>query len=278
LVIIFVWKFPKIVALLFAIFLVPDLTFLGAIVRKIPNGGFVSIIIAVILFLPMLIWLIGEYWLRIWLKNPNLSSSLNSISKRIVYSKDQNTVCKYTPSINNIHEIDVTTVPTMGIFITNSSAHTPHHFENFISNFHAFPQVLIFLNIKILKVPKIMPDNRLKIKVLDTNIYLVNASYGYTDRKENILDDIKSKIAKGELPSIETQKIAFITAHPRIRIHKTFTWNPRTWNLKTPLYFLLLPYQTMKGIWPTSTISIKLPVEQTIAVATFCPLLGGKVF
>eukprot|EP01125_Pyxidicula_operculata_P003748 TRINITY_DN1501_c0_g1_i1.p1 TRINITY_DN1501_c0_g1~~TRINITY_DN1501_c0_g1_i1.p1 ORF type:complete len:446 (-),score=126.83 TRINITY_DN1501_c0_g1_i1:377-1714(-) len=80
----FTWKLQWWKVMLFSVFLFIDVSFWTSVLVKVPNGGYVAIIISFCFFLLMLIWFLGEYRLKKFFKHNTISTQLKGLPHRIL--------------------------------------------------------------------------------------------------------------------------------------------------------------------------------------------------
>ncbi|MGB8705668.1 MAG: KUP/HAK/KT family potassium transporter, partial [Gillisia sp.] len=154
------WKLP--VAIMITIFLLCiDLSFLYANIDKIPDGGWVPLTVAALIYFIMTTWSKGRRLLSI------------ELTKIMVPIKR---------FIRELDEKEVTRIPLTAIYFSKSPDRTPPALvQNFKSNMVIHDQVVI-LSVNFKSVPHVPPNKRVLIKPLGKGFYRLLISYGYMDR------------------------------------------------------------------------------------------------
>jgi len=80
----YVWKYPLWKVVPFGLFLIVDFAFLTSTYVKIPQGGYVAIINALVFMIPMLVWFLGEQKLKYWRRAHDTTSPMESLAARFV--------------------------------------------------------------------------------------------------------------------------------------------------------------------------------------------------
>lgn len=169
LVIIIVWKQKSIVAAAFlVIFGSVELLYLSAVLFKVPDGGWISLLLSWTLMATMFIWNYGS------LKKHQFDLE-NKVSMDRILSSG--------PSLGMVR------VPGIGLVYTNLVTGIPAIFGHFVTNLPAFHQVLVFVCVKSVQVPYVSEKERFlvsRIYPAEYAMYRCIIRYGYKDlRQEN---------------------------------------------------------------------------------------------
>eukprot|EP01124_Arcella_intermedia_P026648 TRINITY_DN505_c0_g1_i5.p1 TRINITY_DN505_c0_g1~~TRINITY_DN505_c0_g1_i5.p1 ORF type:complete len:903 (-),score=172.70 TRINITY_DN505_c0_g1_i5:427-3135(-) len=84
------WRVQTWKCLPFLLFLFVDGSFWGAIMAKLPHGGYAAIILSLIFFSVMMIWFVGEKKLRTYRKVHNISTRLEVLQDRLSFPEGSN--------------------------------------------------------------------------------------------------------------------------------------------------------------------------------------------
>jgi len=87
-----VWKFPVILGILFALCtLLLDFTFWSSVIFKIPQGGWIAVLYAMIFCIPMVVWYTGEIYLRRYHRHNDPVNFISDFPERFgkVYSQGE---------------------------------------------------------------------------------------------------------------------------------------------------------------------------------------------
>ncbi|CAG8776770.1 42818_t:CDS:10 [Gigaspora margarita] len=195
-----IWHLPIFVSVIFfLIFGIVDASFLGATLRKVQDGGWVTLAVALFLTIIMTIWRWGTdrkiRYERI--HKPNLgkifensgksektaSSSITinddpQISQENVLQKDDVVQLRLLGSENHL-----TRSSGIGLFYSGVGSKVPLSFSHFIKHFPIVPQNLVFITIRPIAVPIVGDKDRLIVKKIGNYecCYHATARYGYAE-------------------------------------------------------------------------------------------------
>jgi KUP system potassium uptake protein len=145
---------------LVALFLVVDLAYFGANILKIPDGGWVPILIGSIIFTLMTTWKTGRK-----LQAKRLKSEAMALESFI------EAMGNYPP----------TRVPGNAIFMTPNPHGVPHAMLHNLKHNKVLHEKVILLTVKIEDVPYAAEENRIAIEKLPHEFYRITVSYGFKD-------------------------------------------------------------------------------------------------
>ncbi|XP_066307912.1 probable potassium transporter 2 isoform X3 [Miscanthus floridulus] len=164
LIIIFVWQRNIIFALVFLVFFGSiEAVYLSSSLMKVPQGGWVPLVLAFIFMSVMYIWHYG-------LRRKYQFDLQNKVSMRSILSLG--------PSLGIVR------VPGIGLIYTELVTGVPSIFSHFVTNLPAFHEVLVFLCVKSVPVPYVSPDERYlvgRIGPKEYRMYRCIVRYGYKD-------------------------------------------------------------------------------------------------
>ncbi|QWD30745.1 potassium transporter Kup [Polynucleobacter paneuropaeus] len=169
------WKWNAIwVTLIIGCFLIVDLGFFTANLTKLLDGGWFPVVIASICFLLMMTWYQGRQIVRKRVLDDGirLDSFMNSLLQ------------------NPPHRVEGTAV-----FLTAHVDYLPVSFLHNLKHNHILHERVFFLKVSIWDVPYVDDDQRLTLKELGPNIYVVRAVYGFKETPDSnqILDLLESQ-------------------------------------------------------------------------------------
>ncbi|CAL9114710.1 unnamed protein product [Musa textilis] len=164
LVITTVWRRSVLVALLFTVtFGSLESLYLSASIAKVHHGGWLPLLISLIILMVMFTWHYGTVKKREFEQQNKVSlDRLLSVS----------------PSLGLVR------VPGVCLVYSNVTNGVPPMFAHFVTNFPAFHRVLIFLCLQTLTVPKVPLDERFLIGRIgppDSGLFRCIVRYGYKD-------------------------------------------------------------------------------------------------
>ncbi|OEL17782.1 putative potassium transporter 2 [Dichanthelium oligosanthes] len=164
LIVIFVWQRNIIFSLIFLVFFGSiEAVYLSSSLMKVPQGGWVPLVLAFIFMSVMYIWHYG-------LRRKYQFDLQNKVSMRSILSLG--------PSLGIVR------VPGIGLIYTELVTGVPSIFSHFVTNLPAFHEVLVFLCVKSVPVPYVSPDERYlvgRIGPKEYRMYRCIVRYGYKD-------------------------------------------------------------------------------------------------
>ncbi|AWW44259.1 potassium transporter Kup [Polynucleobacter paneuropaeus] len=169
------WKWNAIwVTLIIGCFLIVDLGFFTANLTKLLDGGWFPVVIASICFLLMMTWYQGRQIVR----------------KRVLDDGIRLDSFMTTLLQNPPHRVEGTAV-----FLTAHVDYLPVSFLHNLKHNHILHERVFFLKVSIWDVPYVDDDQRLTLKELGPNIYVVRAVYGFKETPDSnqILDLLESQ-------------------------------------------------------------------------------------
>jgi KUP system potassium uptake protein len=169
------WKWNSfLVAVIMICFLVVDMGFLTANLVKLLEGGWFPVVIASICFLLMMTWYQGRQIVRKRVLNDGIR--LDTFIAGLLQ--------------NPPHRVEGT-----AIFLTAHVDYLPVSFLHNLKHNHILHDRVFFLKCSIWDVPYVDDDQRLTLKELGPNVYVVRAVYGFKETPDTnqILALLESK-------------------------------------------------------------------------------------
>lgn len=164
LVITTVWNRNVVWAVLFTMgFGSIELMYLSACLAKVPHGGWLPLLLSLIMLLIMSTWHYG--------------------TKKKEEFELQNKVC-LDRFLNLSSGIGLVRVPGVGFVYSSAANGVPSMFAHFVTNFPAFHRVLIFVSLQTLTVPKVRPDERFlvgRVGSPENLLFRCVVRYGYKE-------------------------------------------------------------------------------------------------
>ena len=156
-----VWKWKMLnVASIITVFTIIDLGFFASNLSKVIEGGWFPLVIGGFSFLLLMTWYQGRQLLR-----------ERAINNGIRLTEFIPSLISHPP-----HRIGGTSV-----FLNAHIDFVPPALLHNLKHNHVLHEQVIFLKLSIWDVPKVNPDQRLAVKELDKNIYIVRAVYGFKE-------------------------------------------------------------------------------------------------
>lgn len=158
------WGWSKLrTGALIAIFLTVDIAFFSANVLKIPDGGWVPLIIGVIIFTLMITWKTGRNMLYKHLKNEAMALD---------------------PFIEAISAHPPARVSGTALFMTPNPEGVPHAMLHNLKHNKVLHEKVVILTVKFLDFPRIPVEDRVTVEVLPHEFYRVTVHYGFKDEPD----------------------------------------------------------------------------------------------
>ncbi len=219
------WKWPLWKALpLIAVFIVVDVAYFGANLIKVPAGGWVPLVIGLIIFTLLTSWSRGRALMRASMAEVGLpldifAKSAHNSSKR---------------------------VPGTAIFMNSGSSGTPSALLHNIKHNKVLHERVVVLTVRIADVPFVEECNRIETADLGEGFYRVILNYGFMEETDVPAALKKVEICGGKFDMMHTSfflsRQTLLTAEkPGMAIwrEKLFSWMMR--NAATPMEFFHLP-------------------------------------
>ena len=155
------WHWPRVaVAAFLFVFLLTDLSFFSANAIKIASGGWVIILIAVIIFTVMSTWKTGRTMLTKILNAGSLPLDL---------------------FLADVDRKKPTRVPGTAVFMTSSAEGVPVVLLHHLKHNKVLHEQVVLMSIRTEEVPEIVPEERLSMERLQHGFFRVHARYGFME-------------------------------------------------------------------------------------------------
>ncbi|MDO9206278.1 potassium transporter Kup [Methylotenera sp.] len=159
-----IWGWSKLrTGALVAMFLTVDVAFFSANVLKIPDGGWVPLVIGIVIFTLMLTWKTG---------------------RAMVYTRLKNEAMELDPFIDAIGAYPPTRVPGTAIFMTPNPDGVPHAMLHNLKHNKVLHERMVILTVKFLDYPHTLDEERVKLEILPHEFYKVTVQYGFKDEPD----------------------------------------------------------------------------------------------
>ncbi len=153
------WKLPLAI-IVTSFFLLIDLSFWGANLLKIFQGGWVPLVMGAIIYLMMTTW------------NKGRKNLLEKIHQQTMSLEN---------FITEILSIRMIAIPGTAIYMSSNSKGTPPPLILNIKHNRLLHKQIIILTVKFLKVPHIKPEESIQIEQPTEGFYRVIANFGFMD-------------------------------------------------------------------------------------------------
>ena len=156
------WSKSKTV-LLVTLFLTIDFAFFSASLLKIPDGGWVPLLIGIFIFTLMLTWKSG---------------------RTLVFTRLKADAMAIEPFIEAIGAHPPPRVPGTAIFMTPNPNGVPHAMLHNLKHNKVLHEKVVILTVKFLDIPHTNLDERVAVEALPYEFYRVTVKYGFKDEPD----------------------------------------------------------------------------------------------
>jgi KUP system potassium uptake protein len=219
------WKWKPWFSLpLLAIFFALDAAYLGANLMKVPDGGWVPLLIGVIIFTLLTTWSRGRILMRQALAEGAVPLEVFAKSGRS----------------------SAALVPGTAIFMTSTGQGTPSALLHNLKHNKAIHERVIVLTVKIQDVPYVELADRQRVEKIDEKFYRLTLHYGFMEKTDipaalKEVDGCGSPFKMMETSFFLSRQTLIASSKPGMAIwrEKLFAWMLR--NAATPMQFFRLP-------------------------------------
>jgi KUP system potassium uptake protein len=174
---IFVWRYsPFLVFLPWLAVACMDGTFISSVLTKVPEGAWVTILLASILASVFLIWRYGKE--QQWMAEAEDRFPTSELVRQGPDSQLYLT--------QKFGSLPLGSIKGFGIFFDKAGETTPTVFSQFTTKLTAIPEVIVFFHLRPLEVPSVASEDRYSVSRLAIpNCYRLVVRYGYNDQVIN---------------------------------------------------------------------------------------------
>jgi KUP system potassium uptake protein len=159
-----IWGWSKLrTGMLVAMFLVVDVAFFSANVLKIPDGGWVPLVIGIFIFTLMLTWKTG---------------------RNMLYSMLKSEAMAIDPFIAAVGAHPPIRVSGTAIFMTPNLDGVPHAMLHNLKHNKVLHEKMVLLTVKFLDYPHTSNEERVTVEDLPNEFYRVTVRYGFKDEPD----------------------------------------------------------------------------------------------
>ena len=159
-----IWRWGKIkTTLLISLFLTIDLAFFSANVLKIPDGGWVPLLIGLVIFVLMLTWKNGRH---------------------LLYRRLKSDAMEIAPFIEAVGAHPPPRVPGTAVFMTPNPDGVPHAMLHNLKHNKVLHEKVVILTVRFSNFPHTNSAERVKVEALPYEFYRVTISYGFKDEPD----------------------------------------------------------------------------------------------
>ena len=219
------WKWKPWVSLpLLAIFFTLDAAYLGANLMKVPDGGWVPLVMGLMIFTLLTSWSRGRALMRQAMSEGGIPLEIFARSGRSSAAR----------------------VPGTAVFMTSSDQGTPSALLHNLKHNKAIHERVIILTVKIQDVPYVNDSERLQVEDVGEGLYRLTLRYGFMEET-----DIPAALKQADMCGAPFQMMdtsfflsrqtLIATAKPGMAIwrERLFAWMLR--NAATPMVYFHLP-------------------------------------
>jgi KUP system potassium uptake protein len=159
-----IWRWSKLKTYaLIALFLVIDVAFFSANLLKVPDGGWVPLLIGAIIFVLMLTWKNGRH---------------------ILYKRLKSEAMELTPFIEAIAAHPPARVPGTALFMTPNPEGVPHAMLHNLKHNKVLHEKVVILTVRFSDYPHTNLAERVNVEALPFEFYRVTINYGFKDEPD----------------------------------------------------------------------------------------------
>ena len=159
-----IWRWGKIKTyLLISLFLTIDLAFFSANMLKIPDGGWVPLLIGACIFTLMLTWKNGRH---------------------LLYKRLKSDAMAISPFIEAVGARPPPRVPGTALFMTPNPDGVPHAMLHNLKHNKVLHEKVVILTVRFSNFPHTNSAERVKVEALPYEFYRVTINYGFKDEPD----------------------------------------------------------------------------------------------
>jgi KUP system potassium uptake protein len=157
-----IWKWQFwVAALTTACFLIIDITFVGANLIKVIDGGWASLLVAVLIVLIMSTWVKGSRQLQKKVAHGDVPLELIS---------------------RNLSRSPPTIVPGTAVFLTGNPKGTPTALLHSLKHYNVLHERNVILNVVTAPSPTVRKSDRMRIEPINDRFVQITLTFGYMER------------------------------------------------------------------------------------------------
>ncbi len=221
----------------FGVFLLIDLAFFVSNIIKIEHGGWVPLVIAVVVYLLMTTWKKGRRILA------------DSLAKRSMPIQE---------FISNLGQLSAVRVPGSAIYMSGDPGGTPVPLLHNLKHNKVLHSQIALLTIKTVEVPTVDKESRVKVEELAPKFYRIQAQYGFmeTPKIKHILEALRMQgilFSLSDTTFVLGRETILPSGEAPLPLwqEKLFAWMSR--NAERPTTFFKIP--------PNQVIEVGIQVE-----------------
>jgi KUP system potassium uptake protein len=155
------WRWP-VAALVFGLLVIPDIAFFIANALKIPDGGWLPLVVATFIYVTITTWRLGRRMVATEISEGTLP--LRQFLERMERAPDR--------------------VAGTAVFLTADASHTPAAFLHNLKHNKVLHERIIMLQVETMDVPRVPESHRVEVERLGKGFHTVIARYGFTEQPD----------------------------------------------------------------------------------------------
>ncbi|RDS81554.1 potassium transporter Kup [Dyella monticola] len=159
-----IWKWRTVVCVAVAgVFFIVDASFFASNMMKLPDGGYVPLLLAAVVYGVMYVWHRG----------------ILAVAARV--SEDPLPVDVF---LDDLAHAGVARVPGTAVFLTRAKATTPQVMQWYVKHSKSLHKRVLAVKLEIASVPWVAARDRLSLAEIAPNFWSVTAAYGFMERPD----------------------------------------------------------------------------------------------
>jgi KUP system potassium uptake protein len=188
-----IWKWNVVASVVVAgLFLIVDASFFASNMMKLLDGGYVPLLLAMLVYLVMYIWHRG----------------IMALAARL--TEDPMPVDAF---LDELVEQGIARVPGTAVFLTRTQATTPPVMHLYVKHTMALHKRVLAVRLDIASTPHIPSKERLALSEIGPNFWSVSARYGFMERPD--MPALMAQIATHGCP-IDPKKLTYFVSMEKI--------------------------------------------------------------
>jgi KUP system potassium uptake protein len=182
------WRWSRLAAGSLAVaFLIVDVAFFGANIIKVAQGGWLPLVLALLVYTIMLTWKRG---------------------RRVLADRIQQEAKPLDDFIKQIAQQPVTRVPGTAVFMNGSASRTPPAMLHNLEHNKVLHDRVVFVTVKTQQIPHVPASERVTVEAFGHGLYRVKVYYGFMD-EPNIPDALATAVT-AKLPPLDADTTYFL--------------------------------------------------------------------
>jgi KUP system potassium uptake protein len=157
------WGWSAIITgVMVVLFLIVDLAFFGANIIKVAQGGWLPLVLAVLIFVVMTTWKAG---------------------RRILMERIERLATPLDESVRSaLADSSLARVPGTAVFMSGAASKTPSALRHNLEHNRVLHERVLFVTVKTQPVPYVADDQRLQVETLGKGMFRVSVNSGFLEQ------------------------------------------------------------------------------------------------